>query len=141
MTTHDFGDGRGPVAAHQHQNGGGWVAETAGVEKSSYIGEQALVYGQAHVSGQALVYGQVLVSQTPYRACRSDGYDFILVTCADGALRVIAGCRYVTLEEARAHWRTTRAGTQLGAESLAIVDYLERMATEFPYAVVTEATV
>jgi len=25
MTTHDFQDGNGPVPAHQHANGGGWV--------------------------------------------------------------------------------------------------------------------
>lgn len=28
MTTFDFDDGNGPVAAHQHCNGGGWVADT-----------------------------------------------------------------------------------------------------------------
>ena len=26
---HDFKDGKGPVPAHQHSNGGGWVADTA----------------------------------------------------------------------------------------------------------------
>ena len=29
MTTFDFG--KGPVPAHQHPNGGGWVADTATV--------------------------------------------------------------------------------------------------------------
>jgi hypothetical protein len=29
MTTFDFGDGKGPVAADKHINGGGWVADTA----------------------------------------------------------------------------------------------------------------
>ena len=28
MTTYDFKDGNGPVPAHQHPNGGGWVAAT-----------------------------------------------------------------------------------------------------------------
>ena len=25
MAQYDFGDGKGPVAAHQHSNGGGWL--------------------------------------------------------------------------------------------------------------------
>ena len=28
-TTYDFKDDNGPVPAHQHSNGGGWVAATA----------------------------------------------------------------------------------------------------------------
>ena len=31
--TFDFKDGNGPVPAHQHPNGGGWVADTAKVDK------------------------------------------------------------------------------------------------------------
>ena len=30
-TTFDFEDGNGPVPAHRHSNGGGWVADTAQV--------------------------------------------------------------------------------------------------------------
>lgn len=39
----DFNDGNGPVPAHKHSKGGGWVADTA------------LVYGDARVYGKALV--------------------------------------------------------------------------------------
>ena len=66
--THDFGDGNGPVPAHRHIKGGGWVADTANVHNSAYIGEDALVYGNAlvygdaWVSGNALVYGDAWVS-------------------------------------------------------------------------------
>jgi uncharacterized protein YjbI with pentapeptide repeats len=61
-------------------------------------------------------------------ASRSDGYEFRLFRLADNALKINAGCRWFTFTEAREHWTTTRGGTRLGEESLAIVDHLERMA-------------
>ena len=64
MTTFDFDDGNGPVAAHQHPNGGGWVADTAKVADTSYVGPDAWVYGNAEVSGTARVYGDAQVSGT-----------------------------------------------------------------------------
>ena len=67
---------------HKHVNGGGWVQSTAHVSDS------------ARVSGNAQVYGIL----------RSDGYCFIAVPCAGGKKRVIAGCRYFTLAEAKKHW-------------------------------------
>jgi hypothetical protein len=57
MTTFDFNDGKGPVPAHQHPNGGGWVADTAKVTDTSYVGPDAWVYGNAEVSGDARVSG------------------------------------------------------------------------------------
>ena len=158
MTTYDFDDGNGPVAAHQHSNGGGWVADTAIVADTAYIGPDAkvfgdarvygnaqvsdetwvsgnawvydnaqvyctarvsgdamvsgnaavygaaMVYGAARVSGDALVYGNAVVTKTPPRVSRSDGYDFIVVPCSDNQYRVIAGCRYFTFDEAYKHW-------------------------------------
>jgi hypothetical protein len=59
-----FGDGKGPVPAHQHPNGGGWVADTAKVADTSYVGPDAWVYGTAQVSGTARVYGDAQVSGT-----------------------------------------------------------------------------
>ena len=59
-----FGDGKGPVPAHQHPNGGGWVADTAKVADTSYVGPDAWVYGNAEVSGTAWVYGDAQVSGT-----------------------------------------------------------------------------
>lgn len=60
--TFDFGDGNGPVPAHRHSNGGGWVAETARVGNTAYVGPDARVTGGtvsdgATVSGNALVTG------------------------------------------------------------------------------------
>ena len=60
MSTFDFGFG--PVPAHQHTNGGGWVADTARVEDSAYIGPSAQVTGNARVSGNAQVSGDAQVS-------------------------------------------------------------------------------
>lgn len=61
MTVFDFGDGNGPVNAHQHSNGAGWVADTATVDDSAYIGPDALVYGNAWVCDHAWVYGNAQV--------------------------------------------------------------------------------
>ena len=92
MTIYDFKDGKGLVPAHQHPNGGGWVADTATVDEKAFVGPDAKVFGNAKVT------------KTPVRIPRSDGYDFILVPCADGKERIIAGSRYFTYEEADKHW-------------------------------------
>jgi len=49
--THDFGDSSGPVPAHKHPNGGGWVANTAKVHKTAHVGPRAQVFGETQVSG------------------------------------------------------------------------------------------
>ena len=49
MSIHDFKDGNGPVPAHQHLNGGGWVADTASVDETAYVGPDARVFGNAKV--------------------------------------------------------------------------------------------
>jgi len=56
MTTYDFMDGNGPIPAHQHPNGGGWVADTAIVDATAYVGPNARVYDNARVYGDARVY-------------------------------------------------------------------------------------
>jgi hypothetical protein len=43
--TIDFQDGNGPVAAHRHENGGGWVADTATVKPTAWVGGNARVGG------------------------------------------------------------------------------------------------
>ncbi|MFV0295832.1 MAG: hypothetical protein ACK5JT_06905 [Hyphomicrobiaceae bacterium] len=45
-----------------------------------------------------------------------------------GGIKIAAGCRYFTFEEAQEHWRKTRAGTPLGEETFAILEYLRRKA-------------
>ncbi len=57
MTMHDFCNGVGPVPAHQHPNGGGWVEDTANVDQHAYVGPDAEVYEDARVYPGARVYG------------------------------------------------------------------------------------
>ena len=61
-------------------------------------------------------------------ATRSDGYQFLLTSFVGEGVRVKAGCRNFTLEQAREHWQATRAGTALGDETFAILANLEALA-------------
>jgi carbonic anhydrase/acetyltransferase-like protein (isoleucine patch superfamily) len=115
-----YGDAR--VYGNAWVSGNARVYGNAWVYGNARVSGDAQVYGNAQVCGDAWVYGDVIC-----QASRSDGYSFTLVATLQGA-RIIAGCRYFSIDEARAHWTATRAGTQLGAESLALVDHLERMA-------------
>ena len=117
MNTFDFG--AGPVPAHQHANGGGWVADTATVAPTAWIGPDARVSGNACVFDNAQVSG----------LGRSDGYAFNYLLCTDGVMRVFAGCRCFTMGEAREHWIKTRGGTPLGEETMIILDALEKIAS------------
>lgn len=66
-TTFDFGDGVGPVPAHQHPNGGGWVANSvridlhAFVDRNARVFQKAIVGGGTIISGKAQVFGYALV--------------------------------------------------------------------------------
>ena len=62
QTTFDFGDGNGPVPAHQHANGGGWVADTAKVYPTAFVGPDAKVYGYAIVFEDARIFEKALVA-------------------------------------------------------------------------------
>lgn len=61
-TTFDFQDGKGPVPAHQHPNGGGWVADTARVEETAFVGPNAQVYGSALVEGGVQLLSDTRIS-------------------------------------------------------------------------------
>ena len=53
---------------------------------------------------------------------RSDGFQFV----ASESGSVHAGCRFFEdFDAARTHWQNTRAGTPLGDETFAILDFLE----------------
>ena len=58
---------------------------------------------------------------------RSDGYRFI-GHIRNGALTILAGCRYLPIQDARDHWTKTRGSTPLGDETTAILDHIERVA-------------
>ena len=85
--THDFRDGRGAVPAHQHPNGGGWVAGTAHVAASAYIGPSARVSGNAWVSGNAQVSGNARVKRSRH---------YVLIGPVGSEDRTITICRTKT---------------------------------------------
>jgi carbonic anhydrase/acetyltransferase-like protein (isoleucine patch superfamily) len=58
---HDFKDGYGRVFAHRHDNGRGWVADTASVDDSVYVGSRAQVFQHAKVLGRCRLEGQAKV--------------------------------------------------------------------------------
>ena len=62
--TFDFGNG--PVAAHKHPNGGGWVANTTKVAETAFVGPDAKVYGSAHVQGFARICDNAQVYDYSY---------------------------------------------------------------------------
>ena len=51
--THQFLPEDGPVPAHRHPKGGGWVANTATVADTAYVGRQASVFDFAQVLDRA----------------------------------------------------------------------------------------
>ena len=114
---------------------GGWIEKepNLSVSGNAWVYGDAQVYGNtwvsgnARVSGDAQVYGDARLKTVIIVATRSDNYTFLVTPTPQGP-RIIAGCRYFTFEEARQHWQSTRGNTQLGEESLALVDHLERMA-------------
>lgn len=57
---------------------------------------------------------------------RSDGYEFY-AQIKDDTIWIIAGCRYLTISDAREHWTTTRKGTQIGEESMQLLDHAEAL--------------
>lgn len=59
---HDFKDGLGRVFAHKHDNGGGWVADTAKVAESARVTRNAQVSGFARVDDTCQIEGRALVT-------------------------------------------------------------------------------
>lgn len=75
---HDFKDGTGRVFAHRHDNGRGWVADTANVDDSVYIGPRCEIFnraivkgsvrleGASRISGNAVVSGRVIMRKSSH---------------------------------------------------------------------------
>ena len=145
--THDFQDGRGPVAARRHASGGGIVALSAKVESTVYVGPDAQILGDAQISGNARIWGDAriwgnarILGDAQIDGCvpqaqRSDGYTFACFRLEDGTTRVTAGCRFFTFAEARDHWTRTRGGTPLGDETITILRFLRRRAIQLGWIV------
>jgi carbonic anhydrase/acetyltransferase-like protein (isoleucine patch superfamily) len=58
VTKHDFKDGFGPVPARRHENGGGWVANTAYVAATATVTRNAEVFGFAKVYDNCKINGK-----------------------------------------------------------------------------------
>ena len=114
-----YGDAQ--VSGNAQVSGDARVYGDAQVYGNARVSGDARVYGNAQVSGNAWVYGKIIV------ATRSDGYTFLVAPTPEGP-RIIAGCRYFTFDQGVEHWTKTRGGTQLGDESLLIVNHLKAMA-------------
>ena len=91
--THNFG--YGPVPAHRHANGGGWVANSAKVSDTAYISETARVYDRAQVFGDARVCGNAQVSKPSDLICISGMVFTVTVTPQNAAI----GCQIKSHEE------------------------------------------
>ncbi len=59
---------------------------------------------------------------------RMDGYTFHLFRLEDGSHKVMAGCRWLTIDEYRAHVAAKYSGTVKARETLDILDFFERRA-------------
>lgn len=59
---HDFGDGRGRVFAHRHDNGKGWVEDTAHVDDEVYVGPGAQIANYARVFGRVRLEAKASIS-------------------------------------------------------------------------------
>ena len=57
---------------------------------------------------------------------RMDGYTFHLFRLDDGSHKVMAGCRWMTVAEYRAHVAVEYPDTDKARETLDILDYFER---------------
>lgn len=91
-----------------------------------YVLGRAWLFGSAEVCDNARVTGSARVSSLLKTVVRTDGYTFSLFPCEDGEWRLVAGCRYFTMEEAWKHWQATRADTDLGEETFDILRMFER---------------
>ena len=118
--------GNARVYGNASVSGNARVFGDAKVFGNAMVYDNTRVSGNAMVSGNAWVSGNARVSKTPPHVVRTDGYDFIVVPCSDGKNRVIAGCRYFTFKEAKEHWKATRGGTELGEETMDILEYLKK---------------
>jgi hypothetical protein len=104
------------------------------------VRENAVVFGHARLHGYSEVFADARVSGLAVisgdaRVCgirRSDGYPFIYVPDDKGVMKVQAGCRDFTMEEAKIHWRVTRGGTPLGDETMEILKSLKRLSKVKP---------
>ena len=69
------------------------------------------------------------------RADRMDGYQFIALELEGGGFKIVAGCRWFTLPEFRAHTDAEYPGTDKHRETNDILDFIEARAKALGVAV------
>ena len=97
---------------HQHQNGAGWVQNTATVAPTAYIGEFAIVYSEAQVCGEARVCGEAkVVEAISWAHCEGyqkwgEGYQKWVYFGPKSQYWIQAGCQWFpTFVAAETHWK------------------------------------
>ena len=71
-------------------------------------------------------YGDDTLSARIATAERMDGHTFHLFSLKDGSHKVMAGCRWMTVDEYRAHVAAEYPDTDKARETLDILDYFEK---------------
>ena len=99
---------------HQHENGGGWVANTATVEATVYVGSNARVFGNAQVSGDAWETSPLYIQ----------GSRHSVTNCAHGSIAI--GCQVHTFAEWKAEYKTI--GKAAGYTAAQIKEYSHHIA-------------
>ena len=105
-----------------------WRANLRGADLSGADLRGANLRG-ADLSGADLgraEYGDDTLSCRIAAAERMDGYTFHLFHLEDGTHKVMAGCRWMTVDDYRAHVAAEYPDTDKARETLGILDYFER---------------
>jgi len=72
------------------------------------------------------------------RIMRDDGYGFLAFTLEAGGVKIMAGCRWFTVAEFRAHVAADYPGSEKATETLWILDAIERRASALGIALEAE---
>ena len=147
-----FDFGAGPVPAHRHAKGGGWVADTAHVDETVYVGPDAQVGDNAQVSDNAQVGGNARVGGNAWVGDNAQVYgnaqvsgdaklskttDYLVIgpigsreasmtwTRSDGC--IATGCFRGTVEEFLAAVKETHGGNAHAKAYRAAVEFIRAM--------------
>ena len=78
---------------------------------------------RANLNGATM--GEDKLSCLMARATRSDGHEFFLFALQDGSTKIKAGCRWMTIEDYRAHVAKEYSDTDKARETLNILRFFE----------------
>ena len=118
-TTHDFG--AGPIPAHRHENGGGWVADSATVHASAHIAMSAVIGPEASIGARASIQNSRDVLHIPMIGSRDDS--LTIYPHQDGGVHVRhgAGCEHESLDAFESAVRAKHGDNIHAREYLAVI--------------------